>query len=133
MQTVIDSPDSVKDYVAGFARVLPSASRTCPCCGGRLIGHGRRTRWVVSLEGVFRIPVQRMICRACRKTVSLLPRLFYAFYQCAKRFVARVGSLWEDGLRSMSDVRYMLVGACSALAGRLHLSSLYRWARLTSP
>ncbi|MHC4250190.1 MAG: DUF6431 domain-containing protein [Planctomycetota bacterium] len=133
MQTVIDSPDSVKDCVVGFARVLPSASRTCPRCSGRLIGHGRRRRWVVSPEGVFRIPIQRLICKKCGKTFSLLPGFLYAFYQCARSLAARVRSLRQDGLRSMSDVRYMLVGACSALAGRLHLTSLYRWARLASP
>ncbi|MHC5053482.1 MAG: hypothetical protein ACYTKD_02060, partial [Planctomycetota bacterium] len=37
-------------YVAGFGKVLSSASDDCPC-GGHLIGHGRRWRWVVSLEG----------------------------------------------------------------------------------
>ena len=133
MQTVIDGFGSVKDYLAGFTRVLPSASRTCPCCGGHLIGHGRRWRWIVSPEGVFRIPVQGMRCKRCRGTFWLVPGFLYAFYQCAKSLVARINSLWQDGLRSMSDVRYMLVGACSALRDRLHLSSLYRWARLASP
>ena len=132
MPRVIDGFGSVKGYVAGFGRVLPSASEDCPC-GGHLIGHGRRWRWVVSLEGVLRIPIQRMICKRCGRTFSLLPRFLYAFYQCARGLVARIRSLWELGLRSMSDVRYMLVGACSALAGRLHLSSLYRWARMASP
>lgn len=133
MQTVIDSPGSVKDYVAGFPRILPLASRTCPCCGGHLIGHGRRWRWVVSPEGVFRVPVQRMRCKKCRGTFSLPPSFLYAFYQCAKSLAARIRSLWRNGLRSMSDVRHTLVGACSALKDRLSLTSLYRWARLVSP
>ena len=132
MQKVIDSPESVKGYVAGFGRILASASDDCPC-GGHLIGHGRRFRWTVSPEGVFRIPIQRMICKKCGRTFSLLPRFLYAFYQCARGLVARIGSLWQNGLRSMSDVRHILVGACSALGGRLHLTSLYRWARLASP
>jgi hypothetical protein len=62
-----------------------------------------------------------------------MPSFLYAFYQCAKSLVGRIRSLWERGLRSMSDVRHILVGACSALKDRLHLSSLYRWARLASP
>jgi hypothetical protein len=116
MLRVFDCCGSVKEYVAGF-----------------LIGHGRRTRWVVSPEGVFEVLIQRMICKACGRTFSLLPRVLRAFYQCANGLVARIRSLWERGLRSMSDVRYILVGACTALEGRLHLSSLYRWARLASP
>lgn len=132
MLRVIDSLDSVKSYTAGFGRILASASQDCPC-GGHLIGHGRRKRWVVSPEGVFEILIQRMICKKCGRTFSLLPGFLHTFYQCARSLVARIRSLWEHGLRSMSDVRHILVGACSALAGRLHLSSLYRWARLASP
>ncbi len=129
---VIDGFGSVKAYVVGFGKVLPPASEDCPC-GGHLIGHGRRWRWVVSLEGVFRIPIRRMRCQKCGGTFSLPPPFLYAFYQCARGLVARIRSLWERGLRSMSDVRYILVGACSALGGRLPLTSLYRWARLASP
>ena len=132
MQTVVESHGSVKDYMAGFYRILASASRECPCCGGPLIGHGRRTRWVVSLEGVFEAPIQRMICKACRKTFSLLPRILYAFRQCTRSLVARVRSLWERGLRSMADVRHMLVAACTSLESGLYLPSLYRWAAHTS-
>ena len=133
MWELVESPGCVKDYEKGFANLLPSASRECPCCRGPLIGHGRRKRWVVSPEGVFEILIQRMICKRCGRTFSLLPRFLYAFYQCARGLVARIRSLWEHGFRSMSDVRYILVGACSALEGRLHHSSLYRWARLTAP
>jgi len=132
MSKVIDGFGPVKDYVAGLTRVLPSASRTCPRCGGRLIGHGRRWRWVVSFEGVCRIPVQRMRCKKCRGTFSLPPGFLHAFRQCAKGLVARIKSLWERGLRSMSDVRRMLVAACPLLASRLSLPSLYRWAAHTS-
>ena len=132
MLRVFDFRGSVKEYVSGFDGVLARASRDCPC-GGHLTGHGRRTRWVVSPEGVFEVLIQRMICKTCGGTFSLLPRFLYAFYQCARGLVARIRSLWERGLRSMSDVRYILVGACAALEGRLHLSSLYRWARLASP
>ncbi|MHC5054961.1 MAG: DUF6431 domain-containing protein [Planctomycetota bacterium] len=118
--------------MASFNGVLAGASRDCPC-GGRLIGHGRRTRWVVSPEGVFQIPIQRMICKTCGRTLSLLPAFLRAFYQCAKGLAAKIEALWERGLRSMSDVRHILVAACSALRNRLHLSSLYRWAGLASP
>jgi len=132
MQTTLESHDSVKDYMAGFCRILASASRKCPRCGGPLIGHGRRTRWIISLRGVFRVPIQRMICKACRKTFSLLPQILYAFRQCTRSLVARVRLLWERGLRSMADVRYMLVAACPLLESRLSLPTFYRWAAHTS-
>lgn len=132
MQTVVESHGSVKDHMAGLYRILASALRECPCCGGPLIGHGRRRRWVVSLQGVLEILIQRMICKACRRTFSLLPRMLYAFRQCARSLVARIRFLWEPGLRSMADVRHMLVAACPSLASRLSLPSLYRWAAHTT-
>lgn len=132
MQIVFESLESVRGYVAGFAQALTSASRDCPCCGGELIGHGRRRRWVVSLEGVFWVPIQRMICKACRRTVSLLPRILHVFRQCTRSLAARINSLWERGLRSMTYVRHLLVAACPALESRLSLPSLYRWAAHTT-
>jgi len=130
-QIVIPSPDSIKSYIAGFKRVLAEAPRECPCCGGRLKGHGRRYRWVVSLGGVFRdVPIQRMICKACRRTFSLLPRIFFAFFSCTRALAARVKSLWVRGVRKMAAVRFALISLCAGLA--LPLSTLYRWSGHTS-
>ena len=132
MQLVIESPCSVREYMAGFAQVRNSAPRECPCCGGCLKGHGRRHRWVVSLEGASSVPIQRMACKVCGKTFSLLPRILCAFCQCARSLVARIRSLWQRGLRSMSDVRYQIAVACPSLESRLSLSALYRWADHTT-
>lgn len=130
MQSVISSSDSVKEYMAGFAQVLASASRECPYCGRHLKGHGRRHRWVVSLEGVFRIPIQRMICTACRKTFSLLPKMLYAFSSCTRSLAVRIKSLWVRGVRKMAAVRYLLSTKPPFL--ELPFSSLYRWAGHTA-
>ena len=123
---------SVARYVKKFPEVLPSARRKCPACGGRLNGHGRRWRWVVSLEGVFRVPIQRLICTLCRKTTSLMPGMLFAYRQCTRALVFKIAKLREMGRRSMSDVRHMLVAACGRLKSRLSLSSLYRWAAHTT-
>ena len=53
MQTVIDSPDSVKDCVVGFARVLPSASREPVAAKPQeplLIALARAHRWQDMLD-----------------------------------------------------------------------------------
>ena len=128
MQRPVDGADSVRDYMTRFAGILPAASQECPCCDGHLKGHGRYSRWVVSLAGVFRIPIQRMICKKCRGTFSLLPRFLYAFYQCTRSFASKIKSLWDGGRHAMSDVRYMLSAERSGL--NLASSSLYRWASL---
>ena len=128
MQTVIDCPKGVKAYMDGADNVLASASRECEC-GGRRKGNGKRYRWVVSFEGLFRVPIQRLVCKSCGRTVSLLPRIFYAFYQCTRSIAARIRDLWRGGLNAMADVRYRLATESQALS-RLSLSSMYRWARL---
>lgn len=128
MQRPIDGADSVGGYLRTFAGILPAAPQECPCCGGHLKGHGRYWRWVVSLAGVFRIPIQRMICKKCGGTVSLPPQMLYAFYQCTRSLASKIRSLWEGGRHAMSDVRYMLSAGRSGL--NLAFSSLYRWAGL---
>jgi hypothetical protein len=126
MQTVIGCSSSVNDYVAGFGDSLAHAPRTCTC-GGRLNGHGRRHRWVVSLAGVFRVPIRRMRCKACGGTVSLLPEILYALTQCARDLAGRIRSLWGNGFQAMRDVGRMIAERTGL---SLAISSMYRWARL---
>jgi hypothetical protein len=128
MQTVISCSSSVNDYVAGFDESLARAPRVCTC-GGRLNGHGWRHRWIVSLAGVFRVPIRRMRCKACGGTVSLLPAIFYELTQCARDLAGRIRSLWRDGFHAMRDVRRMVAERAGV---SLALSSMYRWARLPS-
>lgn len=128
MQTVIDCSCCVKAYVSGADSVLSSAPRECEC-GGRRKGHGKRYRWIVSFEGLFRVPIQRLVCKSCGKTVSLLPRILFPFYQCARSIAVRIRNLWDGGLNAMADVRHRLATECPTLS-RLALSSMYRWARL---
>jgi hypothetical protein len=94
MQTVIDGPELVKAYVGGLPKVLSSAPRECEC-GGTRKGNGKRYRWITSLEGLFRVPIQRLVCKSCGKTVSLLPRIFFAFYQCTRSIASRIKDLWR--------------------------------------
>jgi hypothetical protein len=123
MLRVFDCCGSVKEYVSNFNSVLARASRDCPC-GGRMKGHGRGYRWVVCLEGIFRVPIQRLVCRACGRTVWLLR----AFCQCARDLAEQIRSLWREGLYAMRDVRDMLAAGSPGL--ELTLPSMYRWARL---
>jgi hypothetical protein len=130
MQIVIHTPDSLKEYISAFSGALGEAPRNCPRCGGRLKGHGRRYRWIVSLEGLRRVPIQRMICKACHRTVSLLPRMLHAFFSCTRAITEKIKSLWIRGVRKMAAVRNTLIAGSSSPA--LPLSTLYRWAGHTS-
>jgi hypothetical protein len=126
MQIVIESPDSVKEYLAYFPHILGVVPRECPTCGGELKGHGKRQRWVVSHEGIFQVPIQRVICKVCRRTFSLLPQMLCPFYSCTRSLVSKIQSLWVRGVRKMAAVRYMLSVKAPFLL--LPLSTLYYWA-----
>ena len=130
MQIPIESPNSIEAYIAGFAHILGVAPRDCLLCDGRLKGHGRRYRWITSLEGNFHVPIQMMICKVCRTTFSLLPRILFAFYSCTRKLASRIKSLWAGGARKMAAVRHTLAAAGSSLL--TPLSTLYRWARHTN-
>ncbi len=130
MQIIIANYPSVKSYRDNFTKILAIAPRVCPHCGGRLKGHGRRKRWIICSEGTIRISIQRMLCIACRKTFSLLPRIFQARRACVRSLLWQILSLWDIGKIKMSTVRYQMLKAYPALI--LPLATLYRWAGHTS-
>ena len=104
-----------------------SAPSQC-CCGGELKGHGRRSRWAISLDGAKRVLVRRVICKVCGQTISLWPPSLYPYYQCVRSLAQKIKALWCNGLHAMTDVRYTLASGWPEL--KLALPTMYRWARL---
>jgi transposase-like protein len=125
-QIVIECPSSLHAYIVSFPRILEIAPRGCPVCAAGLKGHGCRHRWIVSLEGIFDVPIQRMRCPACRRTFSLLPRILLPLVSCARALRDRVRSLWVRGATKMAAVRHEIASRSASLS--LSLSTLYRWA-----
>jgi hypothetical protein len=66
---------SVKSYLETFLNERPKVRVSCPDCGVRMHGHGRYFRGVRSSleEAVVRIPLYRVICPHCQKTLTVLP------------------------------------------------------------
>lgn len=105
----------------------PCAPSRCSC-GGKLKGHGRRSRWAVTFEGATEVWVRRVICKVCGTTISLWPSFLYRYCQCARSLAQKIRALWGDGFHTMMDVRYMLAEDWPEL--KLALPTMYRWARL---
>lgn len=55
----------------------------CPHCKGRtcLARHGFYWRNAITAAELYRLPICRLICPSCRKTVSLLPTFLLPYFQ----------------------------------------------------
>jgi hypothetical protein len=75
MQILHPFAGSIKEYVEEISDADRYRPDHCPQCGSKqpLIGHGFYCRTLVdtAFDGVIR--VRRYLCRACKRTVSLLP------------------------------------------------------------
>jgi Domain of unknown function (DUF6431) len=54
------------------------APNTCPECGHSLWKHGKRERFCEGLQICARLEIQRLFCKRCRKTFSLMPTFLEA-------------------------------------------------------
>ncbi len=105
MPIVFAYPGGVKPYQAETGSVCPYKPETCPLCAtaGRLVKHG--VYWRKPRDGaqVYRIAIQRWRCKACRRTVSVLPDFllrfrWYLVAVISGVLVARAeqGASWSD-------------------------------------
>jgi hypothetical protein len=103
---VLDLGDDVQHYVQTFARrPLPRPS-SCPGCAavGHLIGHGSYPRTVVQPTQTISIRIQRLLCTACQRTLSLLPTFCVPFRHYATGTIQTVVSLRTETRASWSRI-----------------------------
>lgn len=73
----------------GKKNEFPSFDR-CPCCKGmvRLYRHGYYWRNAIDVRSAeYRIPICRLICPSCQKTVSILPTFLIEYFQHTVDFI----------------------------------------------
>ena len=68
----------------------------CPNCRARnrLLRHGFYERNAIDGEAVFRIPICRLLCPDCEKTVSILPTFLLPYFQHTRRFILNILLSW---------------------------------------
>jgi len=81
---------SLQQYIEALSDPNRYRLNHCPQCGAQLplIGHGFYSRTLVdgAFEGVIR--VRRYLCRACRRTVSLLPEFALPYLRFSVSVIA---------------------------------------------
>jgi len=106
MVIVVDCGDDVQHYARTFAtRPLPRPA-SCPGCAavGHLIGHGSYPRTVAAPTHAIAIRVPRLLCTACRHTVSLLPSFCLPWRHYASGTVQTVLTLRCEAKASWSRI-----------------------------
>lgn len=75
MVIVTDFGLDVQSYASDFSNLTFAKPRICPNCSAseKLVGHGSYPRQVCDHKQFFLILVKRLLCKICRRTVSLLP------------------------------------------------------------
>ncbi|BAS27087.1 hypothetical protein LIP_1230 [Limnochorda pilosa] len=74
----------MESYLRLFEEGKNPIVRTCPVCQGELQKHGHYDRHATEEAGPWQaLPIQRMICRVCRVTVSLLPSFLRPYQSLA--------------------------------------------------
>lgn len=113
MQIVFAFGDGVNSYRDAFCAGHRYKIDKCPHCAtaGQLVQHGVYWRKPRDGERVYRIPIQRWLCKACRHTISALPDflLRYRWYLLAVISEVVVARGEED--RSWGDLAAEADGA----------------------
>jgi transposase-like protein len=81
MPIILDFGRTVQDYLAHFEQVVFPRPECCPCCGTwhTFIGHGFYLRKPKDQFQVYRIWIKRWFCKACHRTLSVLPSFLLRF------------------------------------------------------
>jgi hypothetical protein len=98
VQKVLQCDGRIEEYLADFAARRVTGLERCPECGClKFYRWGSYKRNVVDKNKEYRIPVRRMRCANCRKTISFLPDFCVSRAQYSAGYVIQLIS-WALGL-----------------------------------
>jgi hypothetical protein len=123
---VADFRCSVQDYVAHLARLVFPRPDACPCCGhsGSLVGHGFYVRHALEQSQVFHVRIKRWRCKACRRTISVLPSFLLRFRHYLLVVISQVLSM-----RFELSASWLEVFKCIAVDGLPSPRTIGRWCQ----
>jgi hypothetical protein len=110
MQLIYDFGISIKEYIAlGTENLFPSLS-SCPICTARvpLLRHGFYWRYVSGLDYEDRIPICRLKCPSCQRTISFLPACLLPYFQYDFSSIVKALSFWFKEKRTLVSRQLLL-------------------------
>jgi len=124
MQIVFAFGAGVKCYRGAIEKSRVYEPDRCPGCQakGCLVRHGVYWRKPRDGEQVYRIPIQRWLCKACRHTVSALPDFAMRFRWYLVEVIQGVVAGREEGRASWAQMQFRAGTAP-------HLRTMRRWCK----
>jgi len=80
---------SIKKYLNDLKKGRIKKPDCCEICGKEtgLIWHAKYTRKLITLNGIYELPIRRLYCSHCKHTFALLPKFIEKFYLYGKDVV----------------------------------------------
>ncbi|MCP4648546.1 MAG: hypothetical protein GY853_00515 [PVC group bacterium] len=80
---------SIKQYQNDFKKGRINKPDCCEICGNKnnLTWHAKYTRKLITLNGIYKLPIRRLYCPHCMHTFALLPEFVKKFYRYGKDVV----------------------------------------------
>ena len=81
--------ESIKKYLSDVEKGRLDKPDCCEICGNKtnLTWHAKYIRKLITLTGIYYLPIRRLYCRHCKHTFALLPEFIEKFYRYGKDVV----------------------------------------------
>ena len=95
-------------YIRGKKNDFPGIE-TCPCCSypSTLPRHGFYWRNALFRKSWYRIPILRLKCPSCGKTISLLPDFLLPYFQYSFEYI--LGAVRQFFVQNKTTIYYQLL------------------------
>ena len=126
MNILIQTERKIKKYLKDFKKNNLKRPDWCEVCGKRvkLNWHAKYMRNVITLCGIYSLPIKRLKCPFCGHTFALLPDFIEKYHRYSRDVIAFV--LRKLKRFSYKEVADALVGKSEICIGVL---TLYNWKK----
>jgi hypothetical protein len=123
----------IKKYLSDFENKKLRKPCRCEICGKKcnLTWHADYIRKIITLSGIYHLPIKRLMCPLCKHTFALLPEFVKKFRRYAKDVIAfaveKLKKFYFEEVRDKLDrLLHNLPGEPEIY---LSISTLYQWKK----
>ena len=126
MSILRNTEQIIKRYLADFNNKRLKKPECCEVCGRtcKLTWHAKYLRKLITLCGIYHIPIKRLYCPACKHTFALLPEFIEKFHRYAKDVIIfALRNLKKFSYNKVADMLMEKSEIC------IEILTLYNWKK----